>query len=792
MPQPDFNVNARTYTLQDFQNLAEQSAESQELRIRKSNQDLTNSSLGLFSKLFHHSRSNTTVNQAFKQAILTDPKYQAVSEQISSVLSTTMPDNKELTPGKIRTAIQAADTILSAHTTAANLADMAEECGMVAHEFKQQFKNFVQQHLIEHPEVKLDLRDCGQIDQLTADQRNLPPEQQKQLLKEYDFKRLTQASALLQAFYTQAGPSAFVAAGFGVRPEDMGGNAQNAQKLSDLIIRCFDFRSLVNDFAMTSSNTMPEQGSLFSSIQNGVKKLFAGRAAMFGGCGGIVHLTGNHIQRLTDALGTVSDQSSFLNAFFSAINQFHAQNPQLASDPEKMGSAISKLVDKLFAQMTDNPRNLNASFKDIALGMQIEEHLSLESLRENDEFRTLAEGIESEVLKSALNQPERLASIKAEIKTLGAAITNEQIGQIVHKQAQELVRTGADALRQASLIAQGDPEQLRLAGRIAKPLATVLDTLRNGTIGSELQSLTLLRTLYEKLATGSDDAGRGAVLHSLLDQMTKDMSKDEITELCRNSKPILDSLVGQLRVLSGQPNLAAPARAACLNVAELAMGLYGILLGKAGSENYDALALAPVSNLQPAPQIAEGLPQAKGVRRNATNTQIFAATKALEQDETIKGERKPAVQKAMQALRCDDYKLLAKMISFGGEGPEKDLTRLLGNGRTSLNETFRELKAIGEALNDILKRSPEYNPAEVLELFCDLTLTRLPQQGLGNLLDKLQSENIKDFLGVLNHLAIENDKAPAELRNPDSLRSDKSENLNLRPLDLWTTRGCQG
>ena len=75
-----------SYSLNEFKNLAEHSNDNQNLRIRKSNQELTNTPLGFIARYFRgtYARSNSQVTQAFRHALQTDHKYQAVSERLAN------------------------------------------------------------------------------------------------------------------------------------------------------------------------------------------------------------------------------------------------------------------------------------------------------------------------------------------------------------------------------------------------------------------------------------------------------------------------------------------------------------------------------------------------------------------------------------------------------------------------------------------------------------------------------------------------------------------------------------
>ena len=109
-----------SHTMRQFQELANHSRDDQELRIRQSNSELSNTPLGFIARHgIMHAASNVQVNQSFLHAITTDKRYQCIARQLRSALSTTMLLTDSLTAARVKSAVSTAESLL-AHTRKAD------------------------------------------------------------------------------------------------------------------------------------------------------------------------------------------------------------------------------------------------------------------------------------------------------------------------------------------------------------------------------------------------------------------------------------------------------------------------------------------------------------------------------------------------------------------------------------------------------------------------------------------------------------------------------------------------
>ncbi len=237
MPTGEVNLvrNLDSYSLNEFKTLAENSRDNQELRIRKSNHELSNTPLGFLARNFGstHATSNAQVTQAFRHALQTDPKYRTISSRLANVLSAQMPANQPLTAAKVKSAIGMADRMLQSQEKAISLTDMAEDFKLVSKEQLPAFKSFVMDYLFTHPDVQPDLTDLGE--NLTIEQKRMDIKDLQPLLKQQEGAKLQTLSTILKAFYAQGGAEALEKGGYGISPSQTGGDAQKAAAITKLL-----------------------------------------------------------------------------------------------------------------------------------------------------------------------------------------------------------------------------------------------------------------------------------------------------------------------------------------------------------------------------------------------------------------------------------------------------------------------------------------------------------------------------------------------------------------------------
>lgn len=233
MPQ---NANA-AYTLKQFQDLANQSQDNQELRIRKSNQELSNTPLGIISR--HgviHTASNVQVNQTFLHVITTDKRYRCVADQLRKALGTTMLLTEALTPAKVKSAVATADTLLKTYQEGSRLAGVMSDHGIIPNMMTGEFASFYVTYCNDNPDSKPDFRDFGDPSQLTQEQQGQGDFQRQEALRHADHERLENLGDMFREFFSQG--NRLQRSGFyRFLPSDCGNDGQKAQKLNSLFAK---------------------------------------------------------------------------------------------------------------------------------------------------------------------------------------------------------------------------------------------------------------------------------------------------------------------------------------------------------------------------------------------------------------------------------------------------------------------------------------------------------------------------------------------------------------------------
>lgn len=192
----------RNYTVQEFQNLANLSTDQTNIRISQNNQNLSNTPLGFFAKIFKQTNSNIEANRAFMRTITQDPYYQEVATKLQRTLSTMLPEKQPLTAAKVKTALLTADQILKTHQQAKTTANTLVELQIIPNHLKQEFASFFIRYQKKHPEIKIVLNDFGDKSLLSPAQRQLSLADQQKAMAEIDQERLTTLSDLLKTFYS--------------------------------------------------------------------------------------------------------------------------------------------------------------------------------------------------------------------------------------------------------------------------------------------------------------------------------------------------------------------------------------------------------------------------------------------------------------------------------------------------------------------------------------------------------------------------------------------------------------
>ncbi|MBQ7739570.1 MAG: hypothetical protein IJT59_07975, partial [Desulfovibrionaceae bacterium] len=274
MSQLNVNQGIPRYSIEQFQQIAKNSRDNQELRIRVSNQQLTNTSLGCLASIFKHKESNTQVNRAFMQSILTDNRYQCVAKQIHTALSTTMPEQEALTPAKIKTALSTANSILRAHKDGVEIANRMCNIDVLPQNMVNEFASFYTNYVADNPDIKIDTQDFGSKNLLTAAERKLPDRARESARQDAEGKRIRPLGEMIKEFYLE-GDRVERSGFFKYQPSDCANDPAKADALNKLFAEnSADIPNLktpksINDalqgcFDTGNLGRIPSSGSIFS------------------------------------------------------------------------------------------------------------------------------------------------------------------------------------------------------------------------------------------------------------------------------------------------------------------------------------------------------------------------------------------------------------------------------------------------------------------------------------------------------------------------------------------------
>ena len=782
MPTGEVNLvrNLDSYSLNEFKTLAENSRDNQELRIRKSNHELSNTPLGFLARNFGstHATSNAQVTQAFRHALQTDPKYRTISSRLANVLSAQMPANQPLTAAKVKSAIGMADRMLQSQEKAISLTDMAEDFKLVSKEQLPAFKSFVMDYLFTHPDVQPDLTNLGE--NLTPEQKRMDVKDLQPLLKQQEGAKLQTLSTILKAFYAQGGAEALEKGGYGISPSQTGGDAQKAAAITKLLAIHNGIESepgeILNKAFDLQKAQVPKSGCLARTFNNALSNCFADQmkgAGMDKYISDLMHMKTQDVTQIVDALNakaemSVWEKSRVVKFAVLATGRFVSQHPDLAAQPEKMQEALGKLTGKL-TELINKRISSSEDFKRAADQLSVEILLNEQDLAKNGESIFAKAAVAPKIGLALLSNPGPLGLLTNKVGALGDQCTDAQIAEAVRTEASKLIEQNAPLLKKvqdANL-----PDNLLAIGiKTALAMDKAISSISLGQARNEELMLEQLQGVAIALGDKSlSDAERGQILKNLTGEFAKTFPTGT-EQLCRDNLPVFARLVGQLQKLAGDPSISKSTRDACMDVAMIAQALYNNLLALAPEERQMELELIPDNTGNPAGNLAANVNPLKSFPHNATSAQMFAGFKELESSEEGK-EDQIKYRGMMEKLGCPDYKLIALFNSSSSLTISESTGTLTENnqGYKVISHLHNNISNMAASLKSAHENSAGYDPAQIDDFAADVYLSGLTDEQKRNLLASLKDPGVREYLEVASNYARKNEALPDNIVVPKLL-----------------------
>ncbi|MCR5085182.1 MAG: hypothetical protein K6A65_06735, partial [Succinivibrionaceae bacterium] len=585
----------RNISLEQFTDLAAQSRDGQELRLRKSDGSLTNTPLGLIASTGRtRIMSNAIANHAFVQALMKSERYRLVADKIAETLDRCMPANRPLTPERIRSAMGIADQLLAARS----LTQQATIEGLLpTPQLQRRFESFAGRYLVQHHEIKLDLGDLGDESRLSAEQRALPLAQRAERLHALDQARLDQATSLMIEFFSH-GENLRETGAFRMQAKDCGGSQEKADIITRLINRNSPMhtdhghRDLLEHILHRSA---PQGGPLLGHLTDAFATYFRGKARDFNQDHDGQHLLSRLSERDLRSIEVAIDRNCrtmeartrALNTICSNLDKFMARGGDLAT-PRNLSTLTERLIGTL-ASAPGSYQALAAAREDFLI-----ECLTEGGSLEHDGHPVLGQdGVGAAEGKAALRSPQFLARAHAALQGLGANPTAEETKAAVASAASAFLGEIAPTLRH--LEGQGAPvaQPLREAAiGAALAMGQMLGAMRQeGSMGQQfLQSLKALSARLQ--APGMTDAGRGQLLSAALAMLP---AADDLGPLLRARRTEIGELAGGLAHVANDQRQDAAARALAHNLNEAGLAVYSRMVQALGlsDEEQQAMALPP-------------------------------------------------------------------------------------------------------------------------------------------------------------------------------------------------------
>ncbi|MBQ7618446.1 MAG: hypothetical protein IJS50_06180, partial [Desulfovibrio sp.] len=761
MSQLHLPQGANSYSLRQFENLANRSQDNQELRIRKSNQELSNTPLGFISRHgVMHANSNVQVNQAFLHAIINDKRYQCVADQLLRTLSKSMPLTSALTAAKVKSAVNTAKDLVQLYKEGSKLAGTLCDQGIIPNKMLGEFTSFYVSYCAKNPDQKPDLKDFGDPSQLTQEHQGLNDFQKQDALRQIDNNRLYKLRDLLQGFFYK-GNRLQRTGFFGFRAEDCGNDAEKAKKLNALFNKtckhCPDLNNaekredvVARMFDIFSYTTMPTSGSITSVWQDELHNAFFKDAqSAWSGCKSdqLAFLSNEDLSFLLNQVpldASVEQKQVWLNGLESGLKHFFDAYPQdKAPGSEKLSSLVRHLCAcaKGVGQLDDEKWGQKA-----AADFMVLEQLAAKScdklLKEN--------GLEGALGLAALRGSDFRQAASNVISGLSKNNrTAAEIERIVQEQAKQFLEAHGEVLRTLDSSAQNFNEhQLDMLVRVTVPFASLSKTLTSQQ-SSEVALLRETNFLADKFfSPGMSADDRSLLVKTLTKALLGGEDAASCEKLCQNIKPRLEGLLAELKTLQRQAATNQATRECCDKTVTLLNVIYATMLDQVAYAKQKDLLLNPKPNLAANPNLAmqmeppkpgQGAGPLRPVPRKATSAEIFAAAQHLE----AHGDKKLAefLLPFMEKTHCSDTALLNTLSGHPINRVATYLSSMhsVGDYATSYKHFYNDIHALGSVIQEAVKKFPHYSSGEISKLLVDMFIATHTDEQLGKLLHALQS-----------------------------------------------------
>ena len=801
MSQVSMNPQADgAYTLRQFQDLASRSRDDQELRIRQSNQELSNTPLGMISRHgVTHASSNAQANMAFLHAISTDKRYQCIAQQLLNALSTTQMLTDGLTAGKVKSAVATADSLLKTYQEGSRLAQNMADQGLLPTRMMAEFASFYVTYCTNHPERKPDLRDFGDASQLPQEQQGLDAFQKKDALQEADHERLEVLESMFKKFFSR-GDRLQRSGLYRFQPADCGNDAQKAQKMQELFAKtskdCGPLSikenrkaALDNMFKPPHVSYIPDSGSILSKWKDEIHKTFLQKNS-----DAWTTCRGNRLDRCSsddlDYLirqapvnATAGEKQEWLHGIETGLDTFLNAHPQCTAQD------ISRLLRHLCAAAQQSGVRERWGYHaaaEFSMLRQVEAGACDALLREN--------GLDSPLGRAALRGADfREAALKAFLE-LDINRREADIRRAVQAEAEKFLAAHGEILRTLAPAAQNlSGHQLDMLVHVAVPFTELSQTLADAG-SSDVALLRQANMAADKFFCPGMTAGdRSVVVKTMASALFGSRDGAEMATVCGNAKPRLEGLLGQMASLLQQPGITPGMRECCDKTATLLNVLYTNMLERVPEDQQQALLLQPPQPPAVDPHMAmqmepplpgSGAQPLRPVPRQATSAEIFAAAQKLEAQDQ-KGLAAYLLP-IMEKTRCADTALLNMLSGYDTNRLSTAFTSLhtKGDYATDLKHFYEDLMSFGDDIRKAARRFPQYTSGELAALTVDMFIASHTDEQLAKTLDALQSPEAQLPLSVLYNHAVKESEA---LKSLPAAQSDVAGRSKEKLNNVFTT-----
>lgn len=749
-------LNSTNLTLQDFKNIAENSSNNAEIRIKKSDGRLSNTPLGFIARNigFTHSESNNRVTLAFWSTLINDPKYADVSNNIRKTFTKLVKHGSALTPSKINDAIKMADKMLDANNKSQAVTDKVVQNALknklVSDDQIETFKKFTQDAAFKHIYAKSDFVEVDKNGSNVSD---------------FIDNEAVFLKKVMVEFYSSKDPDYFTQSNiFGLDAADFGNNKAKAKEADDFLKKlCPDLTgeearekviAYINNKKIATGNENPKNNDSIST-------LFKKTACLTDPAtlSALKVLPKEELAKIEACLikkgGRPSQTRDILSKILIAVNNFYEANPEFKNVKWEFTKKIPHVVDVItkFVDKTEviSSTTLFALTKELAVDAFIEDMNGFNNMEMVQFCGNM--GLDIYSFEALLLEPQTRAAV---IDSYDAS--KGDFYSHIKTKLEEIARENIQFLRQLKGL-ELNPTRMAHGRAVATYVQRIYQELLkknpDGTV--ILENVQATKNYFNKYGILKDEDAA-----AILKAVTKSMhfllgfNDQEKIKSPKTQTYVLTLYKDLLEIKKNSTDLTAKDKKNIDEVDELLLALLNLLTADLDeSQIVDPASVKPSGNNSELKEsLIEQQPETnKKIKRNASDAEIYSAQQAVLHSPELDETKKETAVKLIKLTRCADIDFIKKFVDVN-DSFEGMLQVFKSDSQQRLNEVLLQFKQFGRNLSETETLLSNYSKNDIIDFFLEVLVATCSQKDMENLYAGLRDQYTKTLLEMLNTLQI--------------------------------------